>query len=502
MSYKALYRVWRPQTFADVIGQTQTVTTLRNAVIKKQLAHAYILAGPRGTGKTSIAKILARAANCNNLQAGEPCNQCVSCLEILQGTFMDVVEIDAASNRGIDEIRDLREQVRIMPAQGKRKVYIIDEVHMLTTEAFNALLKTLEEPPETVMFILATTNVHKLPDTIISRCQKFNLLPLTREQIRSRLEQVTQQDSIQIAAAALDLIARRADGGMRDALGILEQLYAYQGDQISVDNVLEITGLVDEQFVSELISAIFAQQPTIIIEKLSLLRQQGKSPRLFLQEMAKFIRDLLVYQLLGEKADFSFSLPPVKQVYSKYPIVCSQNILLAALQKIITLDDKLRFEEDQHFLLEVACLNLSHSLQQPSVQPAPPKSKESVPAAVSPPAAAAVEAPVELENQQLWKKLLEQVKTHRVTTHALLSQGHLWGIKDHTVYISYKSGYRFHKEKIEEPDNRAIVETALHAIDSRPLKPVFLFIDEEQENDLVVQKAIEWFGEDKVEIKD
>jgi DNA polymerase-3 subunit gamma/tau len=265
MAYLALYRAWRPQIFRDVVGQEQIVTALQNALAQNRLTHAYLFSGPRGTGKTSVAKIIAKAVNCLESKEGEPCNECSSCKDIKQGNFMDVVEIDAASNRGIDEIRELREKVRIMPAQGNKKVYIIDEVHMLTTEAFNALLKTLEEPPESVIFILATTELQKIPATIVSRCQTYQFRRITVKEIKQRLEQVAAANGIEISPEALDLIARRSNGGLRDALSILDQIYSYQGSVIDKKHVLDVLGLVDDAFMVELIDALLANDAGKVI---------------------------------------------------------------------------------------------------------------------------------------------------------------------------------------------------------------------------------------------
>ena len=247
MAYMALYRKWRPQDFSDLIGQEHISETLSNAISTGKVAHAYLFSGPRGTGKTSTAKILAKALNCEHGPTPTPCNQCVCCQKINDGSFMDVFEIDAASNRGIDEIRDLRETVKFAPVDGKYKVYIIDEVHMLTTEAFNALLKTLEEPPSHVVFILATTEVHKVPITIQSRCQRYDFKRITKDDILKRLVMITDEMGLNADKDALSIIAIQADGGMRDALSLLDQCLAFTKDELTVTQVRKVLGL-DEKY--------------------------------------------------------------------------------------------------------------------------------------------------------------------------------------------------------------------------------------------------------------
>lgn len=242
MEHIALYRAWRPQSFQDMVGQQHIIRTLQNAIRENRLSHAYLFSGPRGTGKTTAAKLLAKAVNCEKGPAPEPCNECDACRRITAGAVMDVLEIDAASNRGVDEIRDLREKVKYAPTEVRQKVYIIDEVHMLTTEAFNALLKTLEEPPPHVMFILATTEPHRLPATVISRCQRFDFRRVSLDEQTQRLRVICEQEGIAAEEEAIEYIARLSDGGMRDALSILDQISSFSDGRVSYQQVLDMTG--------------------------------------------------------------------------------------------------------------------------------------------------------------------------------------------------------------------------------------------------------------------
>jgi len=502
MSYLSLYRVWRPQRFSEVVGQEQTVLALRNSVREGRLTHAFLFSGPRGTGKTSLAKILAKAVNCEKQQDVEPCNNCNSCRDINYGNFMDVIEIDAASNRGIDEIRDLREKVRILPAQGKRKVYIIDEVHMLTTEAFNALLKTLEEPPESVIFILATTELQKIPATILSRCQRYSFRRLTQEQIINRLQEVALSDAMDIESAALELIARRANGGMRDAIGMLEQIHSYQDGPISRDDVLEVLGLVDDMFVARLIDDVIAHDTAAIIEQLNTALNQGKEAAQLARETALYLRDLLMYKVSGDKAEMVMVSENSHRILRNQAHKLEQGQILQAIRMITDTSEKLRFSEGQRFLLELVFLEMTESLNKMDVFTGPaPQVK--VPASDRNTKMERTNRAEKADAREvLWNRLLAGVKDKKVPTHALLSQGKLLGMKGDIMYIGFHKSYKFHKDRMEEKGNRDVLNSVIKELFDRELEVEFIFLDDNKYNDIVVKKAIEFFGEDVVEIKD
>lgn len=304
MDYQALYRMYRPQSFDHVVGQTHVTKTLRNAISKGKQSHAYIFSGPRGTGKTSIAKVFAKAINCLNSDDGEPCNECAICKGITQGTNSDVIEIDAASNNGVDEIRNIRDKVKYAPSESKYKVYIIDEVHMLTTGAFNALLKTLEEPPSHAIFILATTEPHKIPPTIISRAQRFDFKAISMDQIVDRLKFVAESQSLEYDTAALEFIAKTSEGGMRDALSIMDQAIAFGDERLTLQDALNVTGSVDEAALNDLFKDVVEGNVKEAFGRYHHFISEGKEVNRLINDMIYFVRDTIMIKTSNESIEY------------------------------------------------------------------------------------------------------------------------------------------------------------------------------------------------------
>ena len=358
MSYQALYRVWRPQRFQDIAGQKAITQTLRNALAQEKTSHAYLFTGPRGTGKTSAAKIFAKAINCPNLKDGEPCNECETCHSITQGQLNDVIEIDAASNNGVEEIRDIRDKAKYAPTSADYKVYIIDEVHMLTTGAFNALLKTLEEPPKNVVFILATTEPHKIPLTIISRTQRFDFKRISVRDSCERMAYILNQEKITYQEEALTVIARAAEGGMRDALSILDQAISYGDDSVTAENAMSVTGSLTQELVLDYFDTIIQHKTEKGLSLLQSILAEGKDASRFVEDLILFSRDLLVYQQAPQMTD----LLEGANVDEGFKTL-SQTITAQQLYEVIGIlndtQQEMRFTNHAEVYLEVATVKLT-----------------------------------------------------------------------------------------------------------------------------------------------
>lgn len=356
--YLALYRKYRPQNFNEVVGQEHIVKTLINQIKYDKISHAYLFTGSRGTGKTSIAKIFARAINCNNLQDGSPCGECEVC-KSLEGTNIDVLEIDAASNNGVDEIRDLREKVKYPPVVGKYKVYIIDEVHMLSISAFNALLKTLEEPPAQTVFILATTEVHKLPATILSRCLRFDFRLLSLEDLTNHLKNILTKENVKFEDSAVNVIARAGEGSVRDTLSIADRCVSFAGGELTYQKVIDVLGISQRETLIKMTDLILNKQIGEALKEIDVVLSSGKSPLVFSNDLISYFRDLLLIYSLKEKAreivvvkDDIYNSMKAQAVNENYVEI------LKAIEVLSSVEQDLRYSAQPRIVLETAIIKI------------------------------------------------------------------------------------------------------------------------------------------------
>lgn len=557
MAYLALYREWRPKNFKDMVGQEHVTKTLTNAILQEKVAHAYLFSGPRGTGKTSAAKVLAKALNCEQREGVEPCNHCAACLSIDQGNAMEVLEIDAASNRGIDEIRDLREKVRLSAGESKFKVYIIDEVHMLTTEAFNALLKTLEEPPERVVFILATTEVHKIPLTILSRVQRFEFHRIPLEQINNRLEQVCLKIGREVDPDALIVIAQKSEGGLRDALSILDQCLLLDGT-LGVEQVYQVLGMVGEDFSSKLVDKLLAQKYAETLQLLAEGINQGRDPRQIIRELLEYLRQILIFNATRQFPHIAPHLKDhmaaqceqlgLKQLLQWIGILLqgegqlkyATNARLAAelllVQVIYDSQNQTSQGSDEvtrrlrEMEQEIRKLSSGHALSEGPTEQAKnikPKaerseiSKQPSPGILPPQGENTKVEKSFNENTGLtgltiqhienrWSEVLEQVRRLKKSTHAFLMEGRPVDLQGDVLVIVFKVGLSFHRDKVNQAENRETVEKVLKNTfnSSLTLKSVLeneLEKDKSSEESMdnpIVKNATDFFGADLVVIKE
>ncbi|HID85886.1 MAG TPA: DNA polymerase III subunit gamma/tau [Anaerolineae bacterium] len=484
MASQALYRRWRPQTFAEVIGQEHVTRTLQNALADGRVSHAYLFAGPRGTGKTSVARILAKAVNCTSDGAEKPCNRCLICLSLTEGRSLDLIEIDAASNRGIDEIRDLREKVHFAPSEARYKLYIVDEAHMLTNEAFNALLKTLEEPPPHVIFVLATTEPHKIPATILSRCQRFDFHRITLQDLLSKLRRICQEEGIAIEPAALELIARSATGSFRDAESLLDQLVAFADEEITLAQVQALLGTVPSQAVEELVDHILDGDVAAGLRLINQAVDDGMDPRQLNRQLLEHLRGLLLIRTGGGDSLLNVTEEQLARMKAQARKLPTQRLVQTIkLFNEAGLNMKIGFQPQ--LPLELALVEATlMGAQEERARAAPPRPASPVqkrgaltpserprrtPPVRETPAIPEVESKASASLEQVrdrWPQVLAAIKPHSRNVEALLKSCEPIAVEGSTVTLGFY--YTFHKEKIEEPQHAALVERVLSQVLGAP----------------------------------
>ncbi len=502
VSYVSLYRRWRPQTFDDIIGQAHVVRTLKNAISAGRTTHAYIFAGPRGTGKTSTARVLAKALNCAKGPTPEPCGECVSCVGIREGAAMDVIEIDAASNRGIDEIRDLREKVMYAPTQGRYKVYIIDEAHMLTQHAFNALLKTLEEPPSHAVFVLATTQAENIIPTIQSRCQRFDFTRLTVSDLAAHVVRVAQAQSIEIDADAARLVARRADGSARDALGLLEQASAWS-PHVTVESVLSLLGVSDFDILTRFAAALADDQPGQAFQIIQEAVDSGVDMRQFLQDLILHFRNMLVAKECPGRPELTDVPAAAYAALTRQAAAFPRDRLIRVLGALSEGEAQLRRSFNPRLALEVTVAGLyapsEQAAQDPPMTPAEPgatrpMARPTARPAAKPAAKPAARAASHRAKQETgpaataegdggdgggrlsgitdaqWQQALARVKPSNPLLEALLKDVRSVRVEGDLVKIIFDPAWAVHAQRVSEPDSRRLIAQALGEVLGRSVR--------------------------------
>ncbi len=487
MAGQALYRKWRPRTFNEVVGQGHVTHTLQNALPRGRISHAYLFAGPRGTGKTSMGRILAKAVSCLSTEDNKPCNECHICQAINEGRLLDLIEIDAASNRGIDEMRSIRDKVGFRPNEARYKVYILDEVHMLTEPAFNALLKTLEEPPPHVIFVLVTTEPRKIPDTILSRCQRFDFRRVPLQDMIGYLKHIAEQEGLAVEPPALELIARSATGSMRDAVSLLDQLMAYGGEEITLAQVQSVLGTVPSRAVGELVNQLVARNVAKGFDVINRVVGDGVDPRQFNRQVVEYLRELLLIKV-GDDSSLVRVTPEALQEMKGQAALLSIRELIKVVRLFNQAGLDLKASTQSQLPLELAFVDAALD-ETEEEKAAPPVTRPgSVTAPKPPPEARGASAPhssptsgaakavgeksqaepraastglkltLDSVNSQ-WGRILDEIKLQNRSVEALLKSCRPLGVEGQELVLGFY--YPFHKEKIEESQNKALVESVV-----------------------------------------
>ena len=518
--HKALYRAYRPQTFNDVVGQEHIIRTLKNQIENDNIGHAYLFSGTRGTGKTSTAKIFARAVNCLNSVNQEPCNECELCKDILNDSIMDVVEIDAASNNSVDDIRELRENVKYSPTKSKYKVYIIDEVHMLSQGAFNALLKTLEEPPSYIIFILATTEPHKIPATILSRCQRFDFKRVTVQDMTLRMRNICEEENIEVEEKALNLIARNSQGALRDALSILDQCISFGDNKILYDDVIELLGTVNIEQLFKMAQNIIDQNTKESLQDLNEFVLWGKDIKHLINDLIDHFRNLMVCKVSNELEEI-ISLP--EETIDKFKLQ-SQNVDIDDLIRILNIlsstQDKMKTASNPRVLAEVTMMkiaqpmfddskealikrieNLEKIIESGNIQVKSYSSEEAITKEDLNEKEEIVYEAVKSEDVKLveasWKNILQRIKKDKkMPVYALLSEVRSFNIYSNMLYMVFEDNFSFAKSKLSSPDTIEYIEKVVREILNRSFSIKIVLKSEINNIELEIKEESEDKGEE------
>ncbi|MFH1656131.1 MAG: DNA polymerase III subunit gamma/tau [Candidatus Omnitrophota bacterium] len=506
MSYIVFARKWRPKNFEEVIGQDHITNTLKNAIKQDRIAHAYLFSGPRGIGKTSCARILAKSLNCQKGPTLNPCEKCTSCKEIKESRNFDVIEIDGASNRGIDEIRSLRENVKFSPSFGKYKIYIIDEVHMLTTEAFNALLKTLEEPPEHVKFIFATTRPDKVIPTILSRCQRFDFRKIPITKIIEKLDMISQAEKLNVDKDAFFAIAKAAAGSMRDAESILDQLSAFSKDKIRLSDVTDVLGMVEEDYLFDITDKIYKKDTVGAIKLIDTLINEGKDTRGFISGLIEHFRNLMIARIGGKSLESLLDLPPeIKDKVLEQSQQFSIKDLINSIDILVTTQEVARKIDSLHIPLEMAIAKLTSAGSNPGAQAKinpikqnPQRSlKEDSPIIKHNPGKADKQSDPAAETfssqeknnpsegvhmfsdvtfQEIkgkWSELIKRLSKIKMSVATFLQEGELTKFDGNSLTIAFSRESNLHKELLEKQSNKELIEENLRQLIDKDIRLKF-----------------------------